>query len=346
MSTLDKDSRRSFLRKSLAGAALLCAGGATGALAAAEPVVTESSAAGMKSRVVVARDELLRGTGSTVDSHRMLALLDRAMQALFSRDHAHLDHAVEAWRNLVRPGEMVSLKVNTLGGRGISTNVQLVAAICERLQEAEIKASDIVVWDRDSTELERAGFHLAMGGERVQCFGTDRVGYEEELAAYGNVGSRLSKILTQRSNLLINLPVLKDHDGAGVTIALKNMYGIINNPNKYHPNGCNPYVADLNMLSEIRSRMKLVVCDATTAMYEGGPGFKPERSWRANSLLVAQDPVAHDATGWRLIERKRAEMGFKTLEAEGRAPHYISTAADREHRLGHNEPDRIAVVEV
>jgi len=28
---------------------------------------------------------------------------------------------------------------------------------------------------------------------------------------------------------------LKDHDGAGVTIALKNMYGVIHNPNKYHP---------------------------------------------------------------------------------------------------------------
>ena len=58
--------------------------------------------------------------------------------------------------------------------------------------------------------------------------------------------------------MLINLPVLKDHDGAGVTIALKNMYGAIHNPNKYHPNGCDPYVADLNMLPEIRSRMKLI----------------------------------------------------------------------------------------
>ena len=77
--------------------------------------------------------------------------------------------------------------------------------------------------------------------------------------------------------------VLKDHDGAGVTIALKNMYGVIHNPNKYHPNGCNPYIADLNMLPEIRSRMRLTICDATTACYEGGPGYKPEYSWKNNS---------------------------------------------------------------
>ena len=99
----------------------------------------------------------------------------------------------------------------------------------------------------------------------VQCFGTDRVDYEQDLAAYGSVGSRLSRILTQRCNVLINVPVLKDHDGAGVTIAMKNMYGVIHNPNKYHPNGCNPYIADLNMLPEIRTGMRLIICDATTA---------------------------------------------------------------------------------
>jgi uncharacterized protein (DUF362 family) len=271
----------------------------------------------------------------------MLALVDRAMQALFDRDHP-----LDAWRKLVRPGETVSLKVNTLGGRGISTNIQLVAAVCERLRQAGVKAGDIVVWDRDSNELERAGYQLAMGGDRVQCYGTDRAGYEQELSAYGSVGSRLSKILTQHTDVLINLPVLKDHDGAGVTIALKNMYGVIHNPNKYHPNGCNPYVADLNMLSEIRAKMRLSICDATTAMYEGGPGYKPEHSWNANALLVSMDPVALDFTGWQMIERKRAEKGLKTLTGEERAPSYIVTSADNEHRLGTNEPSRISLVEV
>ena len=336
MSTAHNGDRRDFLKTSLSGAAYLCAGGVMAPLAAAE-----SAMPGAKSRVVVAHDELLRGTGSTADSQRMLALADRAMQALFDRDHP-----IDAWRHLARPGDTVGLKVNTLGGRGISTNVHLVSAICDRLQEAGVKAADIVVWDRDSDEMERAGFHLAIGGDRVQCYGTDRVGYEEELSAYGSVGGRLSKILTRNCNVLINVPVLKDHDGAGVTIALKNMYGVIHNPNKYHPNGCNPYVADLNMLPEIRGKMRLTICDATTAMYEGGPGFKPEHSWIANTLLASTDPVALDHTGWQIIERKRAEKGLKTLEAEGRMPHYIATAADAEHRLGTNDPGRITVAEV
>ena len=207
--------------------------------------------------------------------------------------------------------------MNTLGGRGISTNVELVTAVCERLLEADIKPADIVVWDRDTEELERAGFHIAIGGNRVQCYGTDRVDYEDDLSAWGSVGSRLSKILTRSSSVLINLPVLKDHDGAGVTIALKNMYGVIHNPNKYHPNGCDPYVADLNMLPEIRSRMRLTICDATTAMYEGGPGFKPEHSWKLNSLLVSQDPVALDSH--RLADDRAQARGDGSEDPRSRA---------------------------
>jgi len=335
MSAMRGSSRRVFLKQWFTGAAVLRAGGAMGLFAAAQ------QAAPAKSKVVIARDNLLRGTGSTVDSRRMLALLDRAMQTLFDRDHA-----IEAWSRLVRPGDKVGVKVNALGGRGLSSNLQLVEAICGRLQEAGIKAGDIVVWDRDSVEMERSGFHLSMGGNGVQCFGTDRVDYEQELVAHGSVGSRLSRILTQRCNVLINVPVLKDHDGAGVTIAMKNIYGVIHNPNKYHPNGCNPYIADLNMLPEIRSRMQLTICDATTAQYEGGPAYKPEYSWKQNALIVSQDPVALDYTGWQIIERKRAEKGLKTLEGEGRAPHYIATAADAQHLLGTNDPRRIAVAEV
>ena len=336
MSAMHSTGRRDFLKKCLAGAAILRASGRMGMFAAAEQ---EASLA--KSRVVISRDAMLRTAGTTVDSRRMLRLLDRAMQALFDRDNP-----IEAWKKLVRPGETVGLKVNALGGRGFSSNLQLVEAICERLQEAGIKANDIVVWDRDTDELERAGFHVVTGGNHVQRFGTDRVDYEQELVTHGSVGSRLSKILTQRCNVLINVPVLKDHDGAGVSIALKNMYGVIHNPNKYHPNGCNPYIADLNMLPEIRTKMRLTICDATTASYEGGPGYKPQYSWKNNALIVSQDPVALDYTGWQIIERKRSEKGLKTLEADGRAPHYIATAADAQHRLGTNDPKRIALVEV
>ena len=329
-------SRRDFLKKCVTGAAILGARGKASTLD-----VVQQGTPSAKSRVVIARDAMLHTNGKALDSNRVLSLLDRSMQALFN-----LDNPSEAWRKLVRPGEKVGLKVNALGGRGLSTNLQLVEAICERLQEAGIRAADIVIWDRDTEELERAGFRISTSGNLPQCFGTDRVGYEDQLVTYGDIGSRLSKVLTQRCDALINLPVLKDHDGAGITAALKNVYGIIHNPNKYHPNGCNPYIADVNMLPAIRNRMRVSICDATTVSYEGGPGYKPQYAWQNNELMVSQDPVALDYIGWQTIERKRAEKRLKPLEAEGRAPHYIATAADPQHRLGTNDPKRIAMVEV
>ena len=336
MNHAGNNSRRNFLKKCVAGAAALRVAGKMPLLAA-----TEQPTLAAKSKVVIARDAMLRGGGTTVDSSRVLSLLDRAMQTVFSADHP-----AEPWKRLVHPGDTVGLKVNTLGGRGLSTNVQLVEAICERLKEAGIKAHDIIIWDRETDEMDHVGFHTVTADNKVQCFGTDHVGYEDDLATWGKVGSRLSKILTQRTNVMINVPILKDHEGAGVTIAMKNMYGVIHNPNKCHPNGCDPYVADLNMLPEIRSKMRLTICDATTACYEGGPGFKPQYSWQENALMVSQDPVALDYTGWQIIERKRAEKKLKTLEAAGRPPRYIATAADAQHRLGGDDPRRIDLVEV
>jgi uncharacterized protein (DUF362 family) len=336
--TSRRGSRRGFLRNCLVA----------GLAASAGSLPLSGSEAGLgtgssKSRVSLAEDPLLRGaqpgSGSAVDSGRILRLLDRAMEGLYGGD------PTLCWGRVARPGQRVGVKVNALGGRGLSSNVQLVEAICHRLQEAGIRAQDIVVWDRDSVELERAGFHLRTGGAAVQCYGTDRAGFTEDLESYGSAGSRLSRILTDRCDVLVNVPVLKDHDGAGVSIALKNMYGVIHNPNKYHPNGCDPFVADVNMLPGIRSKLRLHVCDATAACYEGGPAFKPEFVWRRNALIVSEDPVALDTVGWREIERKRAEKGLKTLEAEGRAPRYIATAADAEHRLGTNDAMHIALIE-
>jgi len=328
-------NRRDFLKKCVTGAAILHVAGKMPLLAASEQTATA------KSTVVIARDAMVRSGGTTVDSSRILSLLDRAMQTLFNVDHPALP-----WKKLVRSGDTIGLKVNTLGGRGLSTNIQLVEAICERLQEAGVKPQDIIIWDRETDEMDHVGFRTSTADNKVQCIGTDRVGYEDDPAAYSKVSSRLSKILTQRTKLMINLPVLKDHSGAGVTIAMKNMYGVIDNPNKCHGGGCNPYVADLNMLPAIRSKMRLTICDATTACYEGGPGFKPQYTWQENALMVSEDRVALDYTGWQIIERKRAEKKLKTLEEVGRPPRYIATAADAQHRLGTNDPRRIDLVEV
>jgi uncharacterized protein (DUF362 family) len=336
-------SRRQFLKQCTGTALALAFAPAVTPAAALDvmsPAASRSPAPG-NSKVVIARDPLLRGHGSAVDDSRMLGLLDRAMQSF-----CDVDRPAEAWKRLLRPGEKVGLKVNTIAGRRLSTNVTLVEAICEQLQAAGIKAQDIVIWDRDGEELQRAGFHLAAAANRVRCLGTDAVGYEESAQAFGAVRSRLSKILTRDCDALINVPVLKSHGMCGVTAALKNMYGAIDNPYSYHGHGCSPYIADLNMLPAIRAKLRFTICDATAASFTSGARFDPQAAWNHNAIVVARDPVALDYTAWQIIERRRAEMGLETLAAEGLAPEFISVAADARHQLGTNDPKKIALLEV
>ncbi len=290
-----------------------------------------------KSRVVIAHDAALRGSSITPDSARVLSLLDRGVQALYGDDNA-----LTAWKKLVRPGETIGLKVNCIAGRGASTSPVLIEAVCERLQQAGIREENIVIWDRLESDLESN--HLRSRG-KLRCIGNDSTGYEDDLVIHGSVASRLSRTLTRTCDGVINLPMLKDHGISGVTLALKSFFGAIHNPNKYHPDGCNPYIADLNMLAPIRSKLRLHIADAITAQYEGGPSFMPQWQWPCNSLLLSRDPVALDYTGWQIIERKRTEKGMKSLAALNRAPAYVATAADARHRLGTNDPRLIERVE-
>jgi uncharacterized protein (DUF362 family) len=239
---------------------------------------------------------------------------------------------------------VVGLKVNCLAGRGLSTSTVLVDAICERLQGVGVR--DIVIWDRLNADLESAQFRIKERGRGIRCFGNDSLGYESELSVYGSVGSLLSRTLTQVCDAVISLPVLKDHGITGVTMALKNAFGAIHNPNKYHMDVGDPYVADVNKLPQVRQKFRLHICDAITPQYEGGPSFMPQWTWELNGLLVARDPVALDQSGWQIIERKRAQKGMRTLKEMKREPTYIATAADATHRLGINDPKRIQIVEV
>jgi uncharacterized protein (DUF362 family) len=146
--------------------------------------------------------------------------------------------------------------------------------------------------------------------------------------------------------MVINVPILKDHDMAGMTFSMKNMYGVVDRPDTLHGNNCNPAVADLNCIPEIRKKVSITIGDALSSVYQGGPGFRPEHLWYPNALIVGEDRVAVDHTALQILDGKRVEVGLPTLEAAGRAPRYIETAADTAHNLGVNDPKRIKLIEV
>jgi uncharacterized protein (DUF362 family) len=160
----------------------------------------------------------------------------------------------------------------------------------------------------------------------------------------GSIGSCFSKIASSLCTAIVNVPVLKDHDLAGVSIGMKNFFGIIHNPNKYHDSNCNPYVADLNSHPFIKDKLRLIVCDALKAQYHGGPAFKPQWTWDFRGMLIGTDPVALDRVGAQIIEKKRKEVNMSSLKDAGREPKYIQTAARL--GLGVDDPSLIDVIAI
>jgi uncharacterized protein (DUF362 family) len=333
-------SRRDFLKEATTGAVLLGAQSSKGLTRLLE----QHSEPG-KSRVVIARDPALHGSDGKLDEKRAGELLDRAVTTYTGHSRP-----LDAWKHIVLTGggkdKVIGLKTNGLGGRGISTHAVLVIAIAERLQQAGVKPGNILVWDRNARDLEACGLTINTDPSRIRCFGSDISGFEETVENWGSSHARFSKILTRECAMVINVPILKDHSMSGVTFALKNMYGVVERPQDLHSGGCNPGVADLNAFPVIRQKIKLTIGDAMTSVYEGGPGFRPEHLWQPNALIVGEDRVALDHVAWGILEKKRAEVGLKSLEAAGRPPRYIATAADKAHALGINDPERIKILEI
>jgi uncharacterized protein (DUF362 family) len=329
-------NRRDFLKGAATGAVLLSSQATLGLAA-----VANSHATAGKSKVVVAKDPALHGAGGQLDEKRVIELLDRAIASYTGHDRP-----VDSWKHIVPTDKVIGLKVNGLGGKGISTHLALVLAVCERLQQAGVKSGNIIVWDRKARDLEACGLTINTDPGKIRVFGSDVSGYEDEKETWGKASIKLSKILTQECAMVIGMPILKDHGMAGVTFAMKNMYGVVDKPADLHGGNCNPGVADLNCIPTIREKVRFTIGDAMSSVYNGGPGFRPEFLWQPNTLIVGEDRVAVDHTAWQILDKKRAEAGLPSFEAANRPPRYIETAADAAHGLGTNDPNRIHLMEV
>ena len=325
--------RRKFLKSS----ALISVGTWLPASFFSLPMV--SVASGKKSRVVIARDPSVFNN-NRLNSRKVTDLLDNAIQAYFN-----VDHPLHGWQKIVHPGEVIGVKVNCLSGRG-STHKELVDAVVERLRQAGIKARNIIIWDRLNKDLEEAGYRIRYKGKGPLVFGNDAVGFDPQLQVFGQAGSLVTRIMTHLCDGIINLALLRDHSIAGVSISLKNLFGAIHNPNKYHLNVGDPYIPDVNAFPVIRRKVRFTIVDALEAQYHGGPAYMPQWRWPYAGLLVGQDRVAIDYTGWHIIEEKRRAMGLPPLKDENREPRYIFTASDSDHLLGNSNPRLIEKIMV
>lgn len=250
--------------------------------------------------------------------------------------------AAKGLAEIFMPSDTVGLKLNCLAGPRLSPRPALVEALVDLLADAGLSRRRIIVFERSSRELERAGFKIRRSGGPYLCYGTDN-GWDRQPSVSGSIGSCFAAEVSTTCSALISFGVVKDHDLAGVSAGMKNWYGVIHNPNKYHDKNCDPYVADVMRHPFIADKLRLTVLDGVRAQCQGGPAFNGPGIFPLGRVAASTDPVAADLWAWQVIEAERAKRGLPTLEAEERAPTFIATAAG--YGLGVGEPDGLLTVE-
>ncbi len=259
-----------------------------------------------------------------LDTKSYKIMLEAGLTSLF--DGISLKTAVDK----LFPGGIIGMKTNCLARKFNSTPVALTDALSDILIDKDIKENNIVVWERTNYELEQAGYKLNASAFGRRCLGTDSngIGYSRDFYGAGDVNSLVSGILTDMVDHNINVPVLKDHSIAGLSGCLKNMYGAIHNPNKYHGNNCNPYAAHVSQLEPIKSRNRLSVIDATRVQYNFGPGYDSRYIEYFGGLIISIDSVAADRIGLEIVETFRKTGKLPSLKDSGRPADYLQTAEE------------------
>jgi uncharacterized protein (DUF362 family) len=232
-------------------------------------------------------------------------------------------------------GKTVLLKPNFVGFDPLgmmNTHPSVVTAAREtflRLGAAEVKVGDGPAMDRD-TQAVLESIRLREYAGPLARFFVDLNFDDVERVVLKTRASRLRELFFPKhvsgADFLVSLPKLKTHHWAGVTLSLKNMFGVIPGScygwpkNILHWAGIDRAILDINAAV----RPDFAIVDGIVGMEGNGPIQGVSKS--AGVLIAGDDPVAVDATCARVM---------------GLVPERINHIARAATLLGHIETQKI-----
>lgn len=319
-----RESRRSFLRRG----AFLSAAAVLGGRPEGRPRVRAAAAPVPGSRVVQVHDPAAtfwEGEGyygDHVDQDRVDRMLDEGIKALTGE--ARLP---AAWRKILpgyEPGRKIAIKINLNNSHSahhIDALAQPVNAIVSGLKSLGVQDSDVWVIEPSMPIPPRVGdpiLRLHPGVLLWDPFWANSYGHPVTFESGDpalRVEHRHAELTESRLpdllagvDYFINLPILKGHHGAGVTLSFKNLFGLVQGISRFHPytylssedwsEEASPLL-DLGAHELLRKRTALIVGDALFGHPTDNMGVPPV--WRTfgdaypGSLFLATDPVAVDS---------------------------------------------------
>jgi len=243
----------------------------------------------------------------------------------------------EAWRLLTpdyTPGTSIAIKINLNNSPNCSSATSAIDAIAQPVNAVVrglilrgVREQDIVIYDAIRRFPDRIYNELAYKGVQIHdagCRGHATTWTSSDANAtvrfFPPSGSqpnvRLSDSLINAA-YLINMPIMKAHPLAGVTLGFKNHFGSTNNPSGMHNYVSTSYanIAQYNALVDlysnphIRDKTVLTIGDGIYGSREN-VNSPPQRWTTFNnqspcSLFFATDPVAIDCVMHDLLKAER-----------------------------------------
>ncbi len=214
--------------------------------------------------------------------------------------------AIGGITKFVKKGQTVLIKPN-IGWDvppelAANTNPLLVGAIVKHCVDAG--ARKVYVFDHTCDNWERAyknsGIEYAVkkaGGIMVP--GNFKSNYQKVTIPDGKIlKSALVHELLLTSDVFINVPVLKSHGSAKLTISMKNLMGVVWDRRYWHITDLNQCIADFSAFR----KPDLTVIDAYNVMTKHGPrGTDGSDLIKMKTQIISTDFVAADAAATKIF---------------------------------------------
>lgn len=213
----------------------------------------------------------------------------------------------------MKPGQRVLIKPNICVSRepqyAATTNPEVVATLVTLCREAG--AAKVVVFDQGfsgvSTAYKVSGIEAAVTAAGGEMGTFSRLKYKTTPIPQGKdikSWSIYEDALTY--DVLINVPIAKNHDLAQLTLSMKNLLGVVDNRGGFHSN-IGQRLADLGTVV----RPQMVLIDAVRILVRNGPtGGNLNDVRQTNTVIASVDPVAADAYGATLFGMKGDDLAY------------------------------------
>lgn len=261
--------------------------------------------------------DILSQTLAGVENEKvdLVAVMGGEPEEMFRRGIAEFG----GMKHFVKPGMKVAVKPNIgwdkvpeLAG---NTNPKLVTEIIKQCFAAGAK--EVTVFDHTCDDwikcYKNSGIEDAAKAAGAKVIPAHQESYYREIALPRGKKMKKAKVheAILDSDVWINVPILKNHGGANLTISMKNHMGIVWDRGYFHQNDLQQCIADICTLDK---KAVLNVVDAYRILKTNGPrGRSASDVVLTKGLFMSPDIVAVDTAAAKFFNQVR-KMPLETVK--------------------------------